>query len=322
MKKAIILLAVIVLLVSMASGATRPDIKKIKEKYEASLFAIEGISAVSADEIKGEIVIYIERPEISDKVPRVLEGFPVRHVVTGRIRAMGATEALTQSYPAAVYSTTGVLRPVFGGISLGSARIPYSAGTLGLVTPGNYILSNAHIIAMDNNANFVRKGTATWQPGGADGGDAGDAIGALYKYIPIRFYSNSANNYADAAISTLKAEGIKASVLNGTNNGFYTITGTTEVIPGDVVRKSGRTTGVTVSTVSSTTASVKVYYTRLKWALFKDQILVNQPFIQAGDSGSAVDKDGKFAGLVFAGSDTIAVVNKAKYITSGLGISI
>lgn len=322
MKRAIILLAIIVLLVSMASGATRPDIRKIREKYEADLFAIEGISGVSADEIKGEIIIYIERPEISDKVPKILDGFPVRHVVTGRIRALGAAEALTQVYSATTYSRTGVQRPVFGGISLGSARIPYSAGTLGLVTPDNYILSNAHVIAMDNGANFVRKGTATWQPGGADGGDANDAIGALYKYIPIRFYSYSANNYADAAISTLTAGGNKSSILNDTNNGFYTISGATEVIPGDVVRKSGRTTGVTVSTVSSTTASVRVYYTRFKWAIFKDQILVNQPFIQAGDSGSAVDKDGRFAGLVFAGSDTVAVVCKAKYITTGLGISI
>jgi hypothetical protein len=47
---------------------------------------------------------------------------------------------------------------------------------------------------------------------------------------------------------------------------------------------------------------------------------VNQPFIDSGDSGSPVDKDGKFVGLAFAGSSSTAIVCKAKYIINGLGI--
>jgi hypothetical protein len=91
---------------------------------------------------------------------------------------------------------------------------------------------------------------------------------------------------------------------------------------GDSVRKSGRTTGVTVNTVFDNGATVKVWYTLSKWAIFYDQILVNQPFIESGDSGSPVDKDGAFVGLAFAGSSSTAVVCKAKYIISGLGIAI
>jgi hypothetical protein len=43
---------------------------------------------------------------------------------------------------------------------------------------------------------------------------------------------------------------------------------------GDSVRKSGRTTGVTTNTVFDTDATVKVWYTSSKWAIFYDQILV------------------------------------------------
>jgi hypothetical protein len=66
---------------------------------------------------------------------------------------------------------------------------------------------------------------------------------------------------------------------------------------------------------------VKVWYTVSKWAIFYDQILVNQLFIESGDSGSAVDKGGAFVGLAFAGSSSVAVVCKAKYIAAELGVS-
>ncbi len=323
MKNVIILLAILVLFISIASGASQPSIKEVKEKHEEELFNIDGVSGVSADEVNNEIIVYIEKPEVSRKVPKVLDGYSVKHVVVGRIKALQATTA-TETFiiPMTIYSRTSAQRPVFGGISLGNARIPNAAGTLGLVTSNNYVLSNAHILAMDSNANFVPLGTAAWQPGGYDGGTSANTIGVLYKYIPIGFYNFFANNYADAAIATLTVSGNKESILNAANNGFYTISGSTTVSTGDTVRKSGRTSGVTTNTVNSQSASVRVYYTNYKWAIFKDQILVNQPFIRAGDSGSAVDKNNNFVGLVFAGSDTIGVVSKAKYIISGLGVTV
>jgi len=323
MKKAIILLAIVVIVISMVSGAAQPKLKEVREKHEPELFAIEGVSGVSVDEATGEIIVYIEKPEISRKVPKKLEGFPVRHEVIGRIEALQTTtttETYTTAYLSTTYSRTVNQRPVFGGISVGNPYI--SAGTLGLVTYNNYVLSNAHVLAMDSNAKFLPIGTATWQPGRYDGGTSSDQIGALYKYIPIKFKRIFANNYADAAISTLTVSGTQGLVLNETDSGFYTINGTTEVSIGNLVRKSGRTTGVTSNEVTDTQASVKVYYTSGKWAIFRDQILVRQPFSAGGDSGSAVDKGGKFVGLLFAGSDTITVVNKAKYIISGLGISV
>jgi len=202
------------------------------------------------------------------------------------------------------------------------------AGTLGLVVKGPggyyYILSNAHVIAMNSKAQFLPLGTAVLQPGTYDGGNVGDKVGELYKYIKITF-GPKGKNYADAAIAMItisESDYLVGEVLGSDNQSTYTIGGTTEVNIGDSVRKSGRTTGVTINTLFDTDATVKVWYTLSKWAIFYDQILVNQPFIESGDSGSPVDKDGVFVGLAFAGSSSTAVVCKAKYITSGLGITI
>jgi len=202
------------------------------------------------------------------------------------------------------------------------------AGTLGLIVKGPggdyYILSNAHVIAMNNKAQFLPLGTAVLQPGTYDGGTVDDKVGELYKYIKITF-GPKGKNYADAAIAkiTINTSGyLVGEALDGDNQNTYTISGTTEVSVGEYVRKSGRTTGVTINAVFDTSATVKVWYTLSKWAIFYDQILVKQPFIQSGDSGSPVDKDGAFIGLAFAGSDTTAIVCKAKYIINGLGITI
>jgi hypothetical protein len=320
-REVIVVLAITLFLTPMVMlGGGNPSLKEVREKHEPSLLAIEGVSGVSADEAKGEIVVYIEKPEIEKKIPKRLDNFQVRSEVIGRIQALQiATEAQTSQ---TAYSRTARERPVFGGISVGNPYI--TAGTLGLVTYDGYVLSNAHVLAMDSNAKFVPIGTETWQPGKYDGGTSNDMIGYLYKYINIVFNRIRANNYADAAISTLTVAegGITGEVLNETNTGFYTINGTTTVSIGDTVRKSGRTTNVTTNTVKDTSATVKVYYTSTKWAIFRDQILVNQPFSAGGDSGSAVDKDEKFVGLVFAGSSEVSVVCKTKYIVEGLGIKI
>ncbi len=185
---------------------------------------------------------------------------------------------------------------------------------------------------MDSKANFLPINTTQiWQPGSYDGGNSADTIGYLINYIPIIFNNNSANNKADAAIANLTVAGNISQVLNATNNGFYTINGTSLVSNGTYVMKSGRTTGVTTSTVTDTNASVKVCYVGFiictKWAVFNDQIIVNntnQAFLQGGDSGSAVwdMNNGTFVGLAFAGSTTQAIVNKQENIVGPLRITI
>ena len=129
-------------------------------------------------------------------------------------------------------------------------------------------------------------------------------MGALEAYIPIDFAPN-AENYADAAIGSIDV-GVNASPGEQfSEGGNYWIEGWTEVSQGDIVRKSGHTTGVTTGEVIHTNVSVVVGYGS-KSAYFVDQIVVTQDnwsFAAPGDSGSAVDKDGEFVGLLFAGTE-------------------
>ena len=321
MKTIIILLAIAIFMVSIVGGATPLKAKDVRDKHEKNLLGIKGVTGVSSDEKTNEIIVYIENLDAKKNVPDVLDGVQVKFIETGKIEALKSA-AVTQSKPVIRYSREQRQRPVFGGISVGSLYT--TAGTLGLVTYDNYILSNSHILAL-SGINFQPPGTPILQPGLYDGGiNPSDKIGVLYKYIPIVFNDNNANNCCDAAIATLDTSvvGLKEQVLNNNNNGFYTVNGTINVNVGDIVRKSGRTTGVTNGQVVDTNATVNVSYGE-DYAIFTNQIVVyGRGFSKGGDSGSAVDKNGKFAGLLFAGSTYYTIINNATYVINGLGVTI
>jgi hypothetical protein len=315
-------------------GVQASSIKEARKHAEEKLLPLEGVAGVSHREDPPRIVVYIEHERYRSIVPPEIDGYKTEVIVIGKIKAL-SLQQLEEVKPSYTYSEpvsrTTRVRPIVGGISLGVPEDAYGgkmAGTLGLVVKDQqgrcYILSCAHVIAMNSKAQFLPLGTAVLQPGTYDGGITSDKVGELYKYIKITF-GPKGKNYADAAIANItlsECDYLAGEVLGSDNQNTYTISGTAEVNVGDSVRKSGRTTGVTTSTVYDTDATVKVWYTPSKWAIFYDQILVSQPFIESGDSGSPVDKDGAFVGLAFAGSSATAVVCKAKYIFSGLGITV
>ena len=334
LRESISLMLLVLLLCSFAFtgvvGVQASNIREARTHAEEMLLPLEGIAGISHREDPPRIIVYLEHERYKDKVPDKIDGFKTEVVVTGKIKALSLLqleeriEPSSYTYPASVSRTAGV-RPIVGGISLGVPEDAYGgkmAGTLGIVTKDGYILSCAHVMAMNSKAQFLRSGTAVLQPGTYDGGTVEDKVGELYKYIKITF-GPKGKNYSDAAIAKITIyDYLAGEVLGSDHKNTYTISGTAEVSTWDSVRKSGRTTGVTINTVSATDATVKVWYSESKWAIFYDQILVNQPFIESGDSGSPVDKDGAFVGLAFAGSSSTAVVCKAKYIISGLGITI
>lgn len=318
----------VALLGSVPAGNARFTLDDVRAKHEPNLIAIQGVSGIASDKAKNELVVFVENKKICDKIPSELDGIKVRCVETGRIQALStaaAPESASQNVSYATYDRLAENRPVFGGISVGTAAFPGAGGTIALVTGRGQILSCAHVLALSSNGQLVGQ-TTVWQPGGYDGGGASDAVGTLTRHTQIVFNTNIVANYADAAYATVpNATGfVPNAVLNAANNGFDTIRGTSTVSVGDTVYKSGRSTGVTAGQVVATDATVIVYYSGTEWALFKDQILIsNSPiFSTAGDSGSAVYKDGQFVGLLVAGSENTTIVNKASYVTSSLGIQI
>jgi hypothetical protein len=305
-------------------GRSLAEARKALEQ-ELLPLAGAGFVGITHSEAEGKIIVFVENEQAKQKVPPSFEGHVVRTEVTGKIQAFSTqvAEPLTSA------ERQGQVRPLVGGTSVSAyvtkgAGIYLYAGTLGMVTYDNKILSNAHVIAMNPETyEFLDIGTPVIQPGTADGGRLNNQVGALEAYIPINF-SPGSKNYADAAIGSIDG-GVNASPGEQfCETGDYWIEGWAEVSTGDTVRKSGRSTGVTTGEVLYTNVSVTVNYGS-KSAYFVDQIVVTQDnwsFASPGDSGSAVDKNGKFVGLLFAGSADSAVICKADYIINGLGIAV
>jgi hypothetical protein len=338
-------------------GMTPPDAHDVRLKYEDSLVSLDGVTGVCTYPDTNEIGVMVENQSVADNLPPKIGGCPIRVTVTGKLTTYSASAAPitagvyagpgsqpasraaesslvipdpnTNSRDVKAYAAsttpTGTDRPVVGGISVGSAAFPRAAGTLGLVVKnatGNnlYVLSCAHVLAFNSAGDFTSIGTPVWQPGGYNAGSPVDQIATLARYVPITFF-RSGTNYADAAIARLEVSGLPYQVLDPTNGTFYTLNGTATVAVGDTVRKSGITTGVTTNLVLSTDAVVRVFVTENKWAIFRDQIITGA-IGEPGDSGAAVDKDGRFVGLYFAGSDNIGIICKAQYILEPLNVTI
>lgn len=331
--KALVIVAALLLgSVSATAGDNSRSIRPLAEaravlEHELITLAGTGFVGIAHSDGEGEIIVFVEDEEASGRVPGLVRGYQVRTEITGKLEAL----SLPVAEPAGdvMEDRQGEIRPLVGGTSLsalirrGPGTVMY-AGTLGMVTYDNKILSNAHVIAKEPGADdFLDIGTPLVQPGSVDGGTLADRVGELEAYIPIDFGSN-AQNYADAAIGSIDT-GISVSPGEQLGEGGgYWIQGWTEVSKGDMVRKSGRTTGVTTGQVVHTNASVWVTYGDQS-AYFVDQIVVSQAnwsFAAQGDSGSAVDKEGEFVGLLFSGSETHAVISKAEHIITGLGVAV
>ena len=63
-------------------------VEDVKARHEASLTRIPGVLGVAADLRTNEIVVYVESAEVCERIPKRIEGYPVRCEVTGPIRAL------------------------------------------------------------------------------------------------------------------------------------------------------------------------------------------------------------------------------------------
>jgi hypothetical protein len=221
-------------------------------------------------------------------------------------------------------------------------------GTLGaLVTDhsGNlYILSNNHVLAESDHG---RAGDLVVQPALVDlncNPQAGRTIGALRYFVPLK--SSQTNVDAALAAATPAVDGTGAILqlgpaLNGSLTPGPPAAGSGEALTANLlnqlqVAKSGRTTGLTCSTVSTVNLSVAVdyyddcaetqpYYTKI----YSGQIgIPGLSFADSGDSGSLVVDAGnaEAVGLLFAtGADDtgegFSVASPIQEVLSELGKS-
>lgn len=266
-------------------------------------------------------------------VDKKIDGYVTDVIETGIIRALN----------------TDRMRPAMGGCSIGHYKI--SAGTYGCLVYRNglpYILSNNHVLADSNNG---VTGDYILQPGPHDGGGPGDEIATLQEFIPIhfigeqsgcKFSQNTARslnalwagagkktrfsavvpeadmNLVDAAIAlpldfnNVSREIIDIGIPRGVSNAEL----------GMPIKKSGRTTGLTTGWVDQVDVVAQVSYGSSKIAVFEDQLMAGA-MSQGGDSGSAVlDSDNRLVGLLFAGSNTVTIINRIEHVFSALNITL
>ena len=200
-------------------------------------------------------------------------------------------------------------RPVPGGVS-GSPTLEaagYSfAGTLGVVVASRtnpqvlYALSNNHVLA-DENRITIRAGIV--QPATLDGGRNADRVAELTAFVPLKF--DNRRNWIDAAIAQFDGGvGVARTIL-----GIGAPTGAGSPALNQLVRKSGRTTGMTEGIVRVVRFDVFDVEYDQGMVRIDDVIVIEkvaEVFSKPGDSGSAiVDTQGRVVGLLFAGTDTV-----------------
>lgn len=280
-------------------------------------FGVVGVG-IGADP-EGEPVIKVFTSEAGiPGIPGVLDGIAVNTKVTGRFYALQST---TDRWP----------RPVPIGVSTGHPAI--TAGTIGARVKDSannvYALSNNHVYAAVNSANI---GDPVLQPGAYDGGTApDDVIGTLAMYQTIAmcnwfwfWYTCPTINTIDAAIARSRTD------LLGNSTPDHSYTPTTEIEEpsvGQLVKKYGRTTGLTTGTVDAVSLTVDVCYDDLCYdiARFGDQIsIIDGTFSAGGDSGSLIvtQNENHPVGLLFAGSDTNTLANRISTVLNTFGVTI
>jgi len=217
-----------------------------------------------------------------------------------------------------------ILLGTSGGNATDSANGYCCSGTLGaLVTRGGtqFILSNTHVFAHDveNDADgFAKVGDPISQPGLVDVRCGQNLYNTVAKLSEWSHLDEGTGN-VDAAIAEvipgmvdLDGKILEIGMISATPVGAFL---------GQGVKKSGRTTGLTASSVAAIEATVTVSYDRECAGSgftkeFTGQIVVNNrgsKFLAGGDSGSLmvqnVAENPAPVGLLFAGSKSIAIAN-------------
>jgi hypothetical protein len=253
--------------------------------------------------VKVYVVRKAPRDQLEAEIPSSFDDVPTDVVESGEFVA--ATER-------------GRERPLSVGLSVGP--VDGGTGTLGFFASTDaderVMVSNNHVLASENRADV---GNAVLQPGPADGGEPTDQVGALRAFVPLDFAGEA--NLVDLAIATVD-EAVDAGSFPGGS-----LNAEPERAEKDlVVRKRGRSSGLTAGIVSDPRATIKLRYLH-GTAILRDQFLVkgldNAPFSQSGDSGALVVDGGarRPVGLLCGGSVRFSVVNRIEHVLDALGLT-
>ena len=304
---------------------------KIQERHTARLMAQKGVigTAVGLDD-NGQpaVLLLVENDQDAQSAPLTLDGMPVKVEVTGKIVAMAGNTA-KQTPPIQLGTSGGWRYDLANGYCCG--------GTLGsLVLKGGqqYVLSNYHVLEADivngGNSRVAVAGDPVIQPALID---VNCNAATAQNVATLSGIKSLPGSNTDCAIAQV-VSGMVSST--GSILGIGTISAST-IAPavGMAVKKSGRTTGLTRSSISGLNATISVAYENecaggsAFTKTYTGQIVVanrRSRFLAGGDSGSLMVQDvatnPKAVGLLFAGSSTTAIANPISQVLSFLGATM
>jgi len=312
------------------------SVMAIQDRHTPALMAkrdVIGTATTLDDNGEPAVMLLVTSQEAMDAAPKTIEGVPVKVVLTDKIVAMGATavsHTAIQTPPIQLGTSGGWRYDLANGYCCG--------GTLGsLISKSGTqrILSNYHVFEADivsgGNGRVATTGDYIIQPG----------------LIDVNCNAANAQNVATLVkTSSLPGSNVDCSSAN-VISGMVSTTGSileigviksgsgVAAFVGQLVKKSGRTSGLTRSKVSGLNATISVTYENecaggtAFTKTFTGQILVTNrasKFLKGGDSGSLMVQDVTTSpnaiGLLFAGSTSIAVANPIGQVLTFLGATM
>ena len=284
--------------------------------------------------------VYIDRDaanagEVIRNLPREVQGQRVEIELTDKFRAMrgnphsGTSHTAKQTPPIQLGTSGGWSKDLANGYCCG--------GTLGsLVQIGStqYILSNYHVFESDivsgGNKTVATTGDPIIQPGLIDVNcnvSGAQTVATLVKKSSLP-KSNVDCSIGKVVSGMVRTDGaiLEIGTISKTTAGAFI---------NQAVKKSGRTTGLSRSSVSGLNATISVTYDNecaggtAFTKTFTGQIVVangGSKFLNSGDSGSLMVEDvatnPHAVGLLYAGSSVDAIANPIQQVLNFLGAAM
>jgi hypothetical protein len=318
------------------------SVMAVQNRHTKGLMAdqdVIGTATTVGDDGQLAIMVLAISQRAMNAVPKAIEGVPVKPVLTDRIVAMkgkpdgGGGKKVDHK----AKQTPPIQLGTSGGWRYDLANGYCCGGTLGaLIQVGSQkrILSNYHVFEADivngGNGRTASNGDPIIQPAlidvGCNAGSAQDvATLVVSRSLPNRNVDCSSatiiNGMVDPDGAILEVGTISSQTVSASVN--------------QRVKKSGRTTGLSRSTVTGLNATVSVSYENecaggtAFTKTFTGQILLKNKgskFLGGGDSGSLmvedVDTDPRAVGLLYAGSSSLAVANPIDDVLSFFNASM
>jgi hypothetical protein len=324
------------------------EVIAVQRAVTPELMASDGIlgTAVGEDDAGNvALIVFVSSEgrnpgEVMASLPVSLRGVRVSGRLTEPFRALAGKPGGggTSTSPTAK-QTPPIKLGTSGGWGHDLANGYCCGGTLGCLININgeqHILSNYHVLESDivlgGNGRVKQTGDSVIQPGLID---VGCNVANAQSVATLVVRNALPNNNVDAAIAKVIPNMVDPS---GAILGIGTLSAQTQAaFLGQAVKKSGRTTGLTRSTVAGLNATVSVAYDNecaggaAFTKTFTGQIVVNnrlkgRSFLAGGDSGSLMVQDvatnPKAVGLLYAGSTAYAIANPIDEVLAFFGATM